>query len=139
VNRADLHQLADMRIAEANALLTLPTPMADGAYYLAGYAVECALKACIAKGYGPEEWPERKFVADCHTHEILTLVKLAGLEVVQRTDAVANPNLGTNWSIVKDWSERSRYERHSLTKAQRLYEAITHATDGVLPWIRARW
>jgi hypothetical protein len=139
VNRTDLQQLADLRIAEAHALLTLAAPMSDGAYYLAGYAVECALKACIAKGYGPEEWPEKQFVADCHTHEILKLVRLAGLEGARAVDVAANPDLGTNWSIVKDWSERSRYERHSLAKALRLYEAITHATDGVLPWIRAHW
>jgi hypothetical protein len=141
VNRADFQQLADLRIAEAHALLTLPVPvpMPDGAYYLAGYAVECALKACITKGYRPEEWPEKQFVADCHTHEILKLVRLADLEKDRAADAAANPNLGKNWSIVKDWTEQSRYERHSLAKAQRLYEAVTHATDGVLPWIKVRW
>jgi hypothetical protein len=113
--------------------------MPDGAYYLAGYAVECALKACIAREYAPEEWPEKQFVAECHTHEILKLVRLAGLEGVRAVDAAANPNLGTNWNIVKDWSERSRYERHTLAKAQRLYDAVTDAADGVLPWIRVRW
>ncbi len=120
-------------------MLTLAVPMPDGAYYLAGYAVECALKACIAKGYGPEEWPEKQFVADCHTHEILKLVRLASLEATMATDVTANPNLGTNWNIVKDWSERSRYERHSLAKAERLHEAVAHGVDGVLPWIKARW
>ena len=139
VNRADFQHLADVRIAEAHTLLTLPTPMPDGAYYLAGYAVECALKACIAKMYGPEQWPEKQFVADCHTHEILKLVRLDRLEGARIADTAANPNLARNWNIVKDWSEQSRYERHSLAMAQRLYEAITHATDGVLPWIKARW
>jgi len=139
MNRADFQQLADLRMAEAHALLTLPRPMPDAAFYLAGYAVECALKACIAKGFGLEEWPDKQFVADCHTHEILKLVKLADIEKVRAADAAANPKLATNWTIVKDWSERSRYERHDLAKAQRLYEAITHATDGVMPWIKARW
>jgi hypothetical protein len=45
LTRTDLQQLADARIAEANALLA--AGLWDGAYYLAGYAVECALKACI--------------------------------------------------------------------------------------------
>lgn len=117
MNRSDFQQLADLRIAEAVALLGLSAPMPDGAYYLAGHAVECALKACIAKGYGAEEWPEKGFVADCHSHEILQLVRLAGLEAARTADVMANPNLGTNWNIVKDWSERNRYERHSLTKA----------------------
>jgi hypothetical protein len=48
VNRTDLQELADIRIEEAAALLALTPPKPDGAYYLAGYAVELALKACIA-------------------------------------------------------------------------------------------
>lgn len=139
MNRADFQQLAELRINEATALLALPAPMPDGAYYLAGYAVECALKACIAKSYGPEEWPEKAFVIDCHSHEILKLVRLAGLEGAKTAGVAANPNLGTNWDLVKDWSERSRYERHSLTKAQRFHFAVNHPTDGVLPWIKNHW
>jgi len=139
MNRADLQQLADLRFVEAHALLTLPSPMPDAAYYLAGYAVECALKACIAKGFGAEEWPDKQFVVECHSHDILKLVRLAGVDAARVADSTANPNLGANWNFVKDWNERSRYERHSLAKAQRLFDAITHVTDGVLPWIKARW
>jgi len=113
--------------------------MPDGAYYLAGYAVEGALKACIAKGYGPEPWPEKDFVVKCHTHNLLELARLAGLEPDRMAAVAANLALGTNWSIVKDWSERSRYERHSQAKAQKLYDAITDAASGVLPWIKVRW
>jgi HEPN domain-containing protein len=47
MNRADLQQLAELRITEAKVLLD--NGFYAGAYYLAGYAVECALKACIAK------------------------------------------------------------------------------------------
>jgi HEPN domain-containing protein len=47
VNRNGLQDLSKVRLKEATALLNLR--MYDGAYYLAGYAVECALKACIAK------------------------------------------------------------------------------------------
>jgi hypothetical protein len=139
VNRTDLQQLADVRIAETKALLALPAPMPDGAYYLAGYAVECALKACVAMTYNQHDWPEKKFVNDCHTHNILALVHLAGLEAARVADAVANPALGLNWIIVKDWNEQSRYQRHSLAKAQKLIDAVADAANGVLPWIKARW
>lgn len=139
MNRSDFQQLAELRIVEAQALLKLSVPMSDGAYYLAGYAIECALKACIAKKYAAGEWPDKKFVVDCHTHEILTLVKLAQLETLRKADNLVNPNLELNWNIVKDWSENSRYERHSLAEAEKLYNAITHSTDGVLPWIRNHW
>jgi len=47
LNKTDLELLADLRLAEAAALLGMAPPMPDAAYYLAGYAVECALKACI--------------------------------------------------------------------------------------------
>jgi len=139
VNRTDLQQLADVRIAEAQALLTLPVPMPDGAYYLAGYAVECALKACIAKGYGLEAWPEKDFVVKCHTHDIMALVRHAGLEGVWTAIMAANPAFKGNWTTATYWSERSRYKRHALVDAQQLYDAITDAANGVLPWIKAHW
>ena len=46
MNRSDFQQLADVRIDEAAVLFA--QGKYDGAYYLAGYAVECGLKACIA-------------------------------------------------------------------------------------------
>jgi hypothetical protein len=61
VNRTDFQQLADVRIDEGAALLALPVPRSDGAYYLAGYAVECALKACIARTYNQHDWPDKEF------------------------------------------------------------------------------
>ena len=64
MNRTDLQQLADVRIAEAHALLTLAVPMSDGAYYLAGYAVECALKACIAKTVNQHDFPDKELATD---------------------------------------------------------------------------
>jgi hypothetical protein len=47
MNRAELQRLAKERISDAKVLLAARHWSA--AYYLAGYAVECALKACIAK------------------------------------------------------------------------------------------
>ena len=48
VDRRELQDLSKVRLKEATALLQLG--LFDGAFYLAGYAVECGLKACIAKG-----------------------------------------------------------------------------------------
>jgi HEPN domain-containing protein len=58
VDRKDLQELSKVRLKEAKALLDLGMP--DGAYYLAGYAVECALKACLAKGTVKYEFPDKK-------------------------------------------------------------------------------
>ena len=58
MDRKDLQTLSRVRLKEATSLLNLG--FYDGAYYLAGYAVECALKACIAKGTRRYEFPDKK-------------------------------------------------------------------------------
>jgi HEPN domain-containing protein len=60
VDRKDLQALSNVRLKEAKALLG--AGLWDGAYYLAGYAVECALKACIAKQTQRYEFPDKKRV-----------------------------------------------------------------------------
>ena len=139
MNRIDFQLLADVRIEEARALLTLPTPMPDGAYYLAGYAVECALKACICLKYAQHDWPEKKFVAESHTHDIFDLVKMAGLASQRVADAASDITFSKNWQVVKDWDEQSRYERHPLVKAQMMFDAVDNNVNGVLSWIKVRW
>jgi HEPN domain-containing protein len=77
VNRADLQRLANERITDAKVLLA--ARRWSGAYYLAGYAMECALKACIAKLMKSEEFPDKKFAEKCWTHSLTTLLDIAGL------------------------------------------------------------
>jgi HEPN domain-containing protein len=137
VNRADLQQLAEERIAEAEILLN--AGKWSGAYYLSGYAVECALKACIAKLTKSEDFPDRKFVQDSWTHDILGLLNTAGLQAIWQADCSANPELSRRWRTARDWNERSRYEFKTEAEAKALYEAITNAIHGVLPWIKLRW
>src|SRR5206468_11481018 len=115
VNRLELRQLAEDRIADAAILLA--AGRWSGAYYLAGYAVECALKACIARLTNQDDFPDKKFASDCYTHSIEQLVKLAGLKVQRDADATANPDLEANWGIVKDWTEEGRYERNTEADA----------------------
>ena len=77
--RADFQQLAEERLLEAKALLDLRKW--DGAYYLAGYAVELALKACIIKTLMPTDaFPDKEFSRNCYTHSIDKLLGLARQE-----------------------------------------------------------
>jgi len=66
MDRTDLQILADARIEDAKVLLNGRRWAA--AYYLLGYAVECALKACAAKQFRQHEVPEKTFVNDFYTH-----------------------------------------------------------------------
>ena len=139
VNKADLEQLADLRLAEAVALLGLTPPMPDGAYYLAGYAVECALKACIAKQTAQHDFPDKNFATKCFTHKAKELVPLAGLESARAASMAADASLAANWLIVKDWSEDSRYERWTVAEATALLDAIREPSHGVLQWVKGHW
>ena len=68
MNRRDFQELSRIRLKEAQALLE--QGLWDGAYYLAGYAEECALKACIAKETQRHEFPDRKRVELSHSHDL---------------------------------------------------------------------
>jgi len=139
VNRIDFQTLADNRIHEALALMSVNPSWPSGVYYLAGYAVECALKAVICKKFREHDWPDKKFVSDCHTHGILELVRHADLKSDLDAAAAANRTLADFLGVVKDWNERSRYERRTEAEATKLIAAITDPVNGVLQWIKAHW
>ena len=137
MTRTDFQELAEVRIDEARVLLA--QAKYDGAYYLAGYAVECALKACIAKLTRADEFPDKVFAQQCFTHSIGTLLALAGLAGQRDADMATDLDFTDNWVMVLKWTESSRYARKTQADAQELYDAITDASHGVLPWLRLRW
>jgi HEPN domain-containing protein len=107
MHRNDLMRLSRLRIREARVLLEAGE--FPGAYYLAGYAVECALKACVARRFRSQDIPDRKVVNDVYTHDVDKLLDLAGLRSAFQQDAAEQPALQTNWDAVKDWTESARY------------------------------
>jgi HEPN domain-containing protein len=132
-----MQQLAEERIRDAEALLN--AGQWSGAYYLAGYAVEWALKACIAKLTNQYDYPDKDRAQRCYTHKIDVLVLVAGLKNQHKIDMVANPALATNWLIVKDWDETARYELWTEADARKLFAAVIDTSNGVLPWITVHW
>ena len=137
MNRTDLQDLAEERARDAIAIFH--AGQWSGAYYLAGYAVECGLKACIAKLTNQYDFPDKDLALKCYTHSIESLVSHAGLAFQRNTDVSTNADLGRHWQIVKDWDEKSRYQRWTEPQARTLVSAVTDATNGVLPWIRVHW
>jgi hypothetical protein len=142
VNRPQLQHLAKMRLEDAAALLQASRWSA--AYYLAGYAVECGLKSCVLRhlhdtGVIFADPDYLKDLSKCWTHDFKLLLKLAGLTVTHGTAVGANLSFAAYWTVVKDWSETSRYEERPEADARRLYEAITHNPDGVFVWIQRHW
>jgi hypothetical protein len=143
MNRFDFQRLAELRLQETKALLAAGFP--DGAYYLAGYAIESELKACIAKGTQQYDFPDKKLVNDSHSHDLGKLLDLAGLSDLLMNDVAVNVELKLDWETVRDWSEQSRYELfegdpvNGLVEAGLLIDAVESEKGGVLRWIRQSW
>lgn len=78
MNKSEFEQLVSVRLSEGKTLLE--QGLYQGAYYLVGYAVECALKAVIAKETKQYDFPDKTFAAKCFTHDLTHLVGLAGLK-----------------------------------------------------------
>ena len=111
----------------------------DGAYYLAGYAVECAIKACIAKGTRRFDFPEKRKVESSYSHKLNDLIEVASLEKIRKTHADRDANFRESWEIVKSWSEQSRYKRHLPESAKEMLEAVGNKNHGVISWIKLHW
>jgi len=56
--RRNLRKLAETRLKEAQILYD--NRFWSGSYYLAGYSIECALKACIAKQTRKSQFPDKR-------------------------------------------------------------------------------
>ncbi len=136
ITRFDFQRLSEIRRGEATALLA--ARRFEGVYYLIGYAVECALKACICRRHLPDHFPPRpEVVQTMYSHDLSKLLALAGLDKV--LDASVDATLIASWAITKDWKEQSRYNFPGQTEAEQLYTAVLDPTHGVLPWLHQHW
>jgi HEPN domain-containing protein len=137
MNRTEFQQIAEIRFREARSLMD--AGFSDGAYYLAGYAVECALKACIAKRTQQYDFPDKRLAVESHTHNLAELLRLADLISALQSAARSDPRLQNQWITVREWSEAGRYQRWSVADAAKLIEAIENPSGGILPWIKQHW
>ncbi|MEV7799417.1 HEPN domain-containing protein [Microbacterium foliorum] len=137
MHRREWQRMSRARLSEAQSLLS--ASQWSGAYYLAGYAVEFGLKAVLARQFQSATIPNKKLVFDIHTHNLDALVKLAGLKQALDAEVQTNPSMELNWSVVKDWSEVSRYSEWTALEAADLVDAVGNRTSGVMKWVKRQW
>jgi HEPN domain-containing protein len=137
MNRDDFRKLTEIRLQEAEILLQ--GKKYDGAYYLSGYVVECALKACIAKKTKEFDFPDKKIANGSHTHDLASLMKIGGLQDRLDEEIKQSQPFNNNWGVVKNWSEESRYSFLSANEAADLFTAVSDPNHGVLKWIKQYW
>lgn len=140
---AEFWDLADIRLKDAEGLLGIKRWAC--AYYVAGYAVECAFKALIVRDAerSGSVFDDKKLATQLldsfFIHDLEKLCKAANLDAAFGTARGANPALDNYWQIVKDWKETSRYQQKGQPEAEKLVGALNHDPDGVMKWIRTRW
>jgi HEPN domain-containing protein len=139
LNRRTFQKLAENRLLDAGALLR--ARRYDAAYYMAGYVIECALKACIAKKTRRYDFPPRD-TRSLYRHDMDGLVRAAGISEAFEQDRQGDTVLDQYWELVKDWSPDSRYQFGGAiapTVAKTLFRAIEDHQHGVLKCISKYW
>jgi HEPN domain-containing protein len=135
MNRADLQRLAEERLNDAEILFA--NNRFGAAYYLVGYAVECGLKACIAKLTKAEDFYDKTLAKSIFIHKLEDLAKYAGFDVKQLS--LVDSTFAAYWAQVKDWSEESRYETYTQVEAEQMIKAVQDPSHGVMLCIRRYW
>ncbi len=144
MNQQQLQHMANERLVDAQALVN--AGRWAYAYYVAGYAVECALKSCVLSrmihiGHVFDDWKSKG--NPYRTHDFVQLIELAGLTNEHNTrlaaSAVAGDDFRQYWNTVNSWTESSRYEERLEADAKALLEAIQSDPDGVLKWLKNYW
>jgi hypothetical protein len=137
LTKSDLESLAALRLADA--VFLQKAGRSSSAYYLAGYAVELGLKACIAKAFQPNVIPDKSYLAAIYTHSLEQLLGLAGLAARFKAESSADPQLAAAWGVASKWTEDSRYELWDSISASNLLGAISSPDHGVFQWVKKNW
>ena len=137
MNRADLQHLAAIRLVESKALFE--TELYSSAYYLAGYSVECALKAVIALQTQLHDFPDKQRATESHTHDCARLAQIAGIFGDLSARTKQDRLFQNSWAEVSAWSEKSRYLTYGRPRALAIIQAVEDTQSGVLPWIMQYW
>ena len=135
MNRTKLQDLALEKLADARLLFD--NDRWSNSYYLYGYSIEIALKACIAKKFLAETVPD-KFVLQYYSHKLVDLMALAGLKVdlaSKRRDG----DFDSAWNFVEQWLEEARYAMYEAIPAVSMQDAVENEKFGVFSWIVDNW
>jgi hypothetical protein len=137
-NPTDIRQLADLRIEEADNLNKVGFP--DGAFYLAGYAVELYLKAKICENlnlptfyaqYAPKTDLAKTFLI----HNLDRLLLLSGLLPKFEAEKISDPVFRGHWLNIESWSEKCRYDEQG-THISKETMAFIESVKFITQWIK---
>lgn len=140
-NIEELKEIAHARLKTAEILISAKDW--DGAAYMLGYVLECALKAVVCKTLNLLNYPEytknQKTDEYFMTHKFDQLLIASGLEYLFSTRG--SVDAFQYWSdftkeYPSDWPamryDRSRQKQFDEIKVKKLYNILIDATKGIL-------
>lgn len=103
------------------------------AYFHAGAAVECALKAYIMHRERLNAWPSKEARPSLYTHDLRELQKAAGIQ------PKASDETAAAWHLVRQWDRNQGYDPKPMPRkvARAMLEAA-FGRKGVVTWLRSR-
>lgn len=141
-----IRNLAALRLEEAQILVQNGKP--DGAFYLAGYSVELALKAKVAERLGlpglfDEQNTNQQFAGLnelrrlVKTHNLTLLFVMSGLKAAFDQLRVTQAEFSTAASWLNDWNEGLRYRSPGAVTQMGVEHFISTLGEvtGLLQWI----
>jgi HEPN domain-containing protein len=139
MNRSDFQELAQEHLRHAKALLD--AGLYSGAYYMCGYVVECALKACICKGTGSYDfYPHPTDAKKAWSHKFKDLIGLTEVSGKIKQERRGDNTLHVYWKVVEGWSAESRYDKRPRQReAEDLFTAVSDPVHGVPACIKRHW
>ena len=134
--RQQFRDLAFLRLREAE--IHLAAEHYNGAAYLSGYALEAALKACICRTLGLEQYPTPgAYRGVFAVHDFEQLLFLSGLRAFLDEDEVAK----ASWSTALPWRDLRYRPAGEISRAEAgdILGAIGDQETGVLRWLETYW
>jgi hypothetical protein len=106
------------------------------AWFNAGMAVECALKACIMAHLRLNRWPDRTLRKELHTHDLRKLALAAGVEI----EKLSRDPVFPSWCTVHLWRRSEGYSSKPMPfrVARDMVEGAC-GLDGVIQWLMIRF
>ena len=150
-NPQEIRNLADQRVDEAAVLIN--AGQHDGAFYLAGYAIELELKAKCCERLGVpnlfdfegEDTSANVFAGLSEirrafkTHDLQVLIVLSGLMADFALKGAEDENFyHVNSLLISKWNENCRYKQPGYCRPSDASKLVLYIQDqnGMLQWIR---
>ena len=103
-----------------------------------GLRYRMRLEACVARQTKQDDFPP-KDAARLYTHDLPKLLDSAGLGMAFEQETGQDRIFKQNWSVVRDWTEETRYQSRGQRQAEEILAAIKDPQHGVLQWLRRNW